>query len=106
MQRVAFTMKLKPGTVAEYKRQHDAIWPDLVAEIRRNGIAEFTTFELDSTLFLYSEIADEQAWSRLWQSEAHKRWAQVMEPLMYMGDDGTVQSNTLREIFHIDTASS
>ena len=32
MVRLAFTMRLKPGALAEYTRQHDEIWPDLVAE--------------------------------------------------------------------------
>ena len=31
MERVAFKMKLKPGVVAEYKKRHDEIWPELAA---------------------------------------------------------------------------
>ncbi|GEM_PF-6381764 len=29
MIRSAFRMKLKPGTVEEYKKRHDEIWPEL-----------------------------------------------------------------------------
>ena len=35
MIRKAFTMRLKPGALAEYKRHHDSIWPELVAQIER-----------------------------------------------------------------------
>lgn len=103
MKRVAFTMRLKPGALDEYKRNHDQIWPELVAEIERSGIARFTTFVDGSTLFLYSEVADAEAWDRLWHSEVHQRWSEVMEPLMDIDADGIVESSTLQEIFNIET---
>jgi L-rhamnose mutarotase len=102
MKRVAFTMRLKPGALEEYKRNHDQIWPELVSEIERSGIARFTTFVDGSTLFLYSEVADEGAWDRLWNSEVHQRWSDVMEPLMDIDADGIVESTTLREIFNLE----
>ena len=34
MIRHAFKMKLKPGHIAEYKKRHDEIWPDLAKELR------------------------------------------------------------------------
>jgi L-rhamnose mutarotase len=103
MIRRAFTMRLKPSALAEYKRQHDSIWPELVAEIERSGIASITTFQRGLDLFLVSEIADEQAWDRLWNSEVHRRWAEVMEPLMHLRDDGIVDSGELVEVFHLRT---
>ena len=47
MIRRAFTMRLQPGGLAEYRRNHDAIWAELVAEIERQGIAQITIFESD-----------------------------------------------------------
>jgi len=103
MIRRAFTMRLKPGALAEYRERHDKIWPELVAEIEKSGIASFTTFEADPLLFLYSEIHDEQAWDRLWHTDIHLRWAKVFEPLMNIRPDGVVDSGELREIFHLET---
>ena len=34
MQRYAFKMKLKPDAVAEYKKRHEEIWPELQKELR------------------------------------------------------------------------
>lgn len=102
MIRRAFTMRLKPGAMAEYKKHHDHIWPELVAEVRRSGIATITTFEADPVLFLYSEITDLEAWNRLWTSDVHRRWGEVMEPLMHF-KDGIVDFGELREIFRLDT---
>lgn len=103
MIRRAFTMRLKPGGLAEYRRHHDEIWPELVAEIERQGIGQITIFENDPVLFLYSEITDEGAWDRLWHSAIHDKWGEVMEPLMEFNDDGIVDSTEIGEIFHLET---
>ncbi len=105
MIRRAFTLKLKPGALEEYTRHHDNLWPELFAEIERSGIASITTFQRDLDLFLFSEIHDEDAWDRLWHSDVHRRWAEVMEPLMHLRPDGIVDSGELREIFHLETAA-
>ncbi len=104
MKRRAFTMRLKPGGLAEYRRHHDSIWPELVTEIERQGIAQITIFENDPVLFLYSEINDEDAWDRLWHSDVHDRWGKIMDPLMEIGADGIVASSELREVFHLRPA--
>ena len=103
MIRRAFTMRLKSGALAEYKRHHDEIWPELVEEIERCGIATITTFERDPDLFLFSEISDPDAWDKLWHSEIHDRWAKVMEPYLAFRDDGIVDFSELREIFRCET---
>jgi L-rhamnose mutarotase len=103
MIRRAFTMRLKPGALAEYTRNHNEIWPELVKEIERSGIATITTFEQDPVLFLFSEITDEAAWDRLWHSEIHDRWAEVMGPFMEFREDGLVDFGELREIFRCET---
>jgi L-rhamnose mutarotase len=105
MIRRAFTMRLKPGGLAEYRRRHDEIWPELVAEIERQGIAQITIFEDDPVLFLYSEINDPEAWDRLWASEIHDKWGEIMNPLMEFGDDGIVDSSEVREVFHLETGA-
>ena len=104
MIRRAFTMRLTPGSLAEYRRHHDAVWPDLVAEIERQGIAKMTIFEDDPVLFLYSEITDKDAWDRLWHTAIHDRWGEIMNPLMEYGPDGIVASHEVREVFNLETS--
>src|SRR5262245_36936493 len=102
MIRRAFTMRLKPGAMKEYRHHHDNLWPELFREIGKSGIAQITTFEADPVLFLYSEIYDEDAWNKLWTSEIHRKWGEVMEPLMNF-KNGIVDFGELREIFHVET---
>lgn len=54
MKRHAFTMKLKSGTVAEYKKRHDEIWPELSAAIRAAGISDYSIFLDETTLTLFA----------------------------------------------------
>ncbi len=103
MIRRAFTLRLKPGALEEYIRRHDEIWPELVAEIEKEGIAHISSFEADGTIFLFSEVRDEGSWDRLWDSEVHRRWAKVFEPLIDVREDGIVDSGDLREIWHLET---
>ena len=86
-------------------RHHDNIWPELVDEIERQGIAQITIFEHDPVLFLYSEIRDEEAWDRLWHTAIHDRWGEIMNPLMEFNDEGIVDSSELREVFHLGDAT-
>lgn len=105
MVRRAFMMRLKPGALAEYTRQHEEIWPELVAEIERQGIGEITIFALEDTLVLYSECADMEAFDRLWQTPVHQRWGEVMAELMDYNEEGIVDTRPLTEIWHLDTAA-
>lgn len=107
MLRHAFTMKLRPGAFAEYKRLHDNLWPDLFAEIERSGIGTMTIFEGGpEDLFLYSEVRDEEGWKQLWASEVHQRWSAALRPLFVLKEDGTPDVGELREIFHIRTSAT
>jgi L-rhamnose mutarotase len=59
----------------------------------------------NDTLFIVSEIRDEAAWDRLWDSPIHRKWAAVMEPLMHLTPDGKVDAGELREIFRLPLGS-
>jgi L-rhamnose mutarotase len=105
MIRTAFTMRLKPGGLAQYTHWHDNIWPELVKELDAAGIHNMTIFENDPVLFLFSEVEDEGAWDRLWHTPTHDRWSELMTPLMAFRDDGIVDSTPLREVFHMEPAT-
>jgi L-rhamnose mutarotase len=100
----AFVMKLKPGALEEYVKRHDEIWPELTAEIKKCGISKIASFEDDPYVFLYSEVEDEGAWDRLWESEIHVKWAESFEPLMEFKDDGKVDAKFVSQIFKFDAS--
>ena len=44
LEKIAFTMNLKPGFKSEYKKRHDEIWPELVSLLRETGIRDYSIF--------------------------------------------------------------
>ncbi len=60
MQRIIQTLKLVPSpeAIAEYRRIHDEIWPEIVAGIRQVGVERMDIFLLDNTLVMLVELPD------------------------------------------------
>lgn len=104
MQRHAFKMKLKPGAVAEYKKHHDEIWPELVGELRAAGISDFSIFldEETLTLFAVQKLADENHADDLSKNPVMRKWWDFMAPLMETNSDHSPVVKPLREIFYLD----
>lgn len=97
-------MRLKPGTFPQYKRYHENVWPELVAEIERSGIARMVIFRGEGDrMFVFSEITNAEAWDKLWASEIHKKWAAVMEPMLELRPDGIIDAGELSEVYHLET---
>ena len=50
--RYCFTLDLKddPGLIAEYKRHHQAIWPEITRSIRDAGIEDMEIYLLGTRL--------------------------------------------------------
>ena len=57
MERFAFKMHLDPGKADEYRKRHDALWPDLGELLKEAGISNYSIFldEETHTLFAYLE---------------------------------------------------
>jgi L-rhamnose mutarotase len=104
--RRAYTIHLTPGALAEYTRKHDEIWPELVEEFRKQGIAQLTAFVADPVVFYYAEVVREDAFDRLFLTAVHDRWAKEFTDLIAFDADGQVSAPFLTEIFHLETAAA
>ncbi len=104
MKRIAYKMKLKPGAVGEYKRRHDAIWPELVEEIRRAGTSDFSIYldEETLTLFACQKVSDDSDAAAHAAKEVSVRWRNYMADILEVHPDNTAKCVPLREIFHLD----
>jgi L-rhamnose mutarotase len=104
IQRHAFKMKLKPGVVAEYRRRHDAIWPELARALRDAGISDYSIFldEETLTLFAVQKRADGHACASLPRHPVVRKWWEHMAPLMEVHADNAPVETSLSEVFHLD----
>ncbi len=103
MQRNAFVMKLKPGCEAEYKQRHDALWPELAAELRAAGIADYAIFLDRRTgyLFAVQKLAEGNTAAALPGTAIVRKWWAYMADIMETHADNSPVAEGLEEVFYM-----
>ncbi len=104
MTRSAFSMKLKPGQAAEYKRRHDEIWPELVRELEAAGISDYSIYLDESTLTLFAcqKVKDHGSSDQLASKAVMRKWWKYMADIMESNADNSPVVVPLKEVFHMD----
>jgi L-rhamnose mutarotase len=104
MEEIAFTMKLKPGNEAEYKRRHDEIWPELSAALTEAGIRDYSIFldRSSGTLFGVQKRLEGHTADLLPNLPVMKRWWAYMADLMETNPDNSPVAVRLEPVFHMD----
>lgn len=106
---------LDPARLAEYKRYHVKIWPEIEAAIRRAGIANYTIFHLRGMLYAYYEYTGPEAeyaqrMKELAAAPRMREWWDIMEPMqrpLEFGPPGAGRAREewwadMEEVFHLD----
>ncbi len=103
MIRKAFLMQLKQGQQEVYKDRHDAIWPDLVALLKRQGVSNYSIFlhEDSLQLFAYVELVSESMWLDIAESQVCQKWWNYMKDIMETNDDNSPITTELPSLFYL-----
>lgn len=103
MKRVAFKMKLKAGYEEEYKKRHDEIWPELVQELSKAGVYDYSIYfdEETNMLFAVQKLTDGNAADRLAQTDIVRKWWNYMSNIMEVNPDKSPVVKELREVFYL-----
>ena len=103
MQRIAFTMKLLEGFAGEYKKRHDAIWPELAKLLTQKGICDYSIFldESANILFGYLTIKNAKELDDLAEEPLMQKWWLYMKDIMETNDDNSPKTKSLREVFYL-----
>ena len=104
MERIGFTMRILDGQVEEYVRRHEAVWPELLADLRAAGARNYSIFRRGQDLFAYLEVDDFAAFTAaMGRSDANARWqaemASLIDPLT---DPATGFHTRILEVFHLE----
>ena len=105
MDRYAWKAMLKPGMKEEYKRRHDAIWPEMVALLKAAGIRNYTIWNVGNELFGYYECEKGLDYAASVQAESPivDKWNQYMEDVMTMPlDPDTGVQPKLERMFFLE----
>ncbi len=103
MNRVGFKMKLNKGQEEEYRRRHEAIWPELVLLLKETGIFEYSIFLDTETNFLFGffKIENETALPDLPKHPVMQLWWTYMKDIMEANPDHSPVSISLKEVFYL-----
>lgn len=104
MTRLAFKMKLNAGQKEEYKKRHDAIWPELKQLLKEAGVSEYSIFldEESNTLFAFQKNAGTEGSQNLGKTEIVKKWWAYMADIMETNPDNSPVSTELEEVFYME----
>lgn len=103
MEKYAFQMQLKPGAAADYKRRHDAIWPELAALLKEAGISDYS-IHLDPSsgrLFAVLWRTDDHTMDALPAHPLMQKWWAYMSDLMETEPDDKPVVRPLETVFHL-----
>ena len=104
MQKYAFRMRLRPGQEAEYRRRHDAIWPELVALLREAGISDYSIHLDRETGLLFGVLwrRDDHTMDDLAGHPVMRRWWDHMADIMETNPDNSPVAVPLETVFHLE----
>ncbi|MDZ4134145.1 MAG: L-rhamnose mutarotase [Paracoccaceae bacterium] len=104
MEKYAFRMQLNPGMQAEYRRRHDAIWPELVDLLRAAGVRDYSIHLDPQTNALFGVLwrTKDHGMDALPDHPVMRRWWAHMADLMQVAPDNAPVVVPLIPLFHLD----
>lgn len=107
MQRYGMVIGIKPDQIGEYERIHAAVWPDVLKNIHRHNIRNYSIFRHGNLLFGYyeymgSDYATDMA--NLAADPMNRKWWQLTEPMQEALPDRAPGEwwKVIPEVFHTD----
>jgi L-rhamnose mutarotase len=103
VERTLFTFEIRPGTETEYRRRHDAIWPELVAALRQSGISNYTIFRQGTTMIAYAECVPDAAtaFAKVGTTDVNARWSHWFEDIIVQLTDANGNQFRAEEVWHM-----
>ena len=83
--RYCLTLDLKndPRLIAEYKRYHERVWPEITASLRESGIEEAEIYLLGTRMFMILKVADHFSFDSKAQADLQNPKVREWEELMW-----------------------
>ena len=103
MEKYAFRMELNPGCAEEYKRRHDAIWPEFVDLLKDAGVEDYSIHLDPETNHLFGVLwrREDHGMDALPQTEVMQRWWAHMADIMRTQPDNEPVAVPLVPMFHM-----
>jgi L-rhamnose mutarotase len=98
--------RLLPDKEAEYRELHIAVWPGVLAALKRANISNYTIFLRDGYLFSYLEYWGDDYnadYGRMAAEEVFRDWWKLTDPCQApLPTAGNERWAPAEEVFHLD----
>ena len=83
--RFCLTLDLKgdPKLIAEYKRYHEKIWPEIARSIKDSGIEDMEIYLLGTRMFMIMEVNQSFSFEKKSKADEQNPKVQAWEQLMW-----------------------
>jgi L-rhamnose mutarotase len=83
--RYCLTLDLKddPKLIAEYKRYHEKIWPEITRSIKDSGIEDMQIYLLGTRMFMIMEVNNTFSFEKKTEADRRNPRVQEWEQLMW-----------------------
>lgn len=83
--RYCLTLDLKddPKLIAEYRRYHEKIWPEITKSIRDSGIEDLEIYLLGTRMFMIMEVNESFSFEKKGKADKNNPKVQEWEELMW-----------------------
>jgi len=107
LQRYAQLIQLRPEREEDYVREHQAVWPGVLATIAACNIRNYSIFLRNGVLLSYFEYHGKDYEADMRKMAAcpeTQRWWKIMDPMQFQMIDALPGEkwSPAREVFHFD----
>jgi L-rhamnose mutarotase len=105
MARYAFKLRIREDAIEEYEREHQRVWPELLAKLKAVGISDYSIFRRGQELVLTLRVENfEKAWDELDRDPVNQRWQQFMSRLFEPVPDQASGERfaMMKEVFYLE----
>lgn len=83
--RFCLTLDLKddPKLIAEYRRYHEKIWPEITKSIQESGIEDLEIYLLGTRMFMIMQVNDSFSFEKKGKADRNNPKVQEWEDLMW-----------------------
>ena len=105
---LALDLKDDPKLIAEYKKYHEKIWPEITQSIKQSGIEDLEIYLLGTRLFMIMEVNDTFSFEAKAAADRSNSKVQEWERLMWKFQQSLPQAKPgekwllMERIFRID----
>jgi L-rhamnose mutarotase len=83
--RFCFTLDLKndPALIAEYRKHHEKIWPEITESIKNSGIVDMEMYLLGTRMFMIMEVNESFSFEKKAKADQRDSKVQEWEQIMW-----------------------